>query len=165
MDERDLEILMAIAEAGTGSPEAIQERTGIPKSTVHYRINRMKEEGVVRNDLFDLDLETLGLRITVISEVMATFHEGYHETVGEKLGDIEGVNQVYFTMGDTDFVVIARLTDREMVEQLVERYEAIEEVERTSSKFVITTVKDQQRPILDYEMETLLGAGTPIGEE
>lgn len=165
MDERDIEILQAVAESGTGSPETIQERTGIPKSTVHYRINRLKEKGVVKNDLFDLDLEKLGLRITVITEVLATFHEGYHETVGEKLGDITGVNHVYFTMGDTDFVVIARLTDREMVEQLVERYESIEEVERTSSKFVITTVKDQQNPVLDYDIETLLGTGAALDTE
>ena len=157
MDQRDVEILLAVAEAGTGSPEVIQERTGIPKSTVHYRINRLKEEGVVENDLFDLDLEKIGLKITVISEVMANYGRGYHTEVGRKLGDIEGVNQVYFTMGDTDFVVIARLTDREMVETLIEEYESIDEVERTSSKFVVTTVKDQQRPVLDYEPETLLG--------
>ena len=165
MDRRDVEILLAVAEAGTGSPEVIQERTGIPKSTVHYRINRLKEEGIVENDLFDLDLEKLGLHITIISEIMASYEEGYHETVGTKLGEIEGVNQVFFTMGDTDFVVIARLTDREMVERLVERYEAIDEVERTSSQFVITTVKDQQRPVLDYEPGTLLGEDADEDEE
>jgi len=156
MDRRDLEILKAIAEAGTGSPERIQELTDIPKSTVHYRLNKLKEQGVITNDLYDLDLTKVGLNITVISEVMATFEKGYHDTVGEQLGEIEGVNQVYFTMGDTDFIVIARLTDREMVERLVEDYEAIEEVERTSSKFVITTVKDEPNPLNDYELETLL---------
>lgn len=158
MDERDLRILTAVAEAGTGSPDAIEAETGIPKSTVHYRIEKLREQGVIENDLFDVDLEKVGLDITVISEVMATFEEGYHETVGQKLGEIEGVTQVYFTMGDTDFVVIARLTDREMVERLVAAYESIDEVERTSSKFVITTVKDESNPLCDHDVETLLAA-------
>lgn len=160
MDERDLEILMAIAELGTGSPEAIQEETGIPKSTVHYRLTKLREDGVIENDLYDLDLENVGLKITVITEVMATYKQGYHETVGEKLGEVEGVNQVYFTMGDTDFVVISRLTDREMVERLVEDFEAIDEVERTSSKFVITTVKEEANALRDYDVETLRDALT-----
>lgn len=156
MDKRDLEILKAIAELGTGSPEAIQEETGIPKSTVHYRINKLREDGVVENDLFDLDLDAVGLPITVISEVDASYEESYHDRVGRELGDIEGVTQVYFTMGDTDFVVIARLTDREMVEELIEAYESIEEVVRTSSKFVITTVKDETNPLKEFSSDTLL---------
>ncbi|WP_160134272.1 Lrp/AsnC family transcriptional regulator [Halococcus salsus] len=158
MDERDLRILQAAAELGTGSPEAIAAHTEIPKSTVHYRITQLKERGVVTNDLLDVDPEKLGLEITVVTEVIADYQQDYHETVGEELAAIEGVNQVYFTMGDTDFVVIAHLTDREMVHELVAEYEAIDEVVRTSSQFVIGTVKQQSNPVNDFELETLLEA-------
>ena len=158
MDERDLRILQAAAELGTGSPEAIAAHTEIPKSTVHYRITQLKERGVVTNDLLDVDPEKLGLEITVVTEVIADYQQDYHETVGEELAAIEGVNQVYFTMGDTDFVVIAHLTDREMVHELVTAYEAIDEVVRTSSQFVIGTVKQQSNPVNDFELETLLEA-------
>lgn len=161
MDRRDLEILQAIAERGTGSPEVIEAETDIPKSTVHYRVKKLREEGVITNDRYDVDLEKVGLEITVISEVMAQYERGYHARVGEKLGEVEGVNQVYFTMGDTDFVVISKLTGREMVERLIEDFEAIDEVERTSSKFVITTVKDESNPLKDYDIDKLLDAVTP----
>lgn len=156
MDERDIRILQAIAQLGTGSPDELADYTDIPKSTVHYRLTKLKEAGVVTNDLFDIDLEKLGLDITVVTEVIAEYDEQYHKQVGTKLGEIEGVNQVYFTMGDTDFIVISHLSDREMVHRLVSDYERIDEVVRTSSRFVIETVKDEPHPLNDFESETLL---------
>jgi DNA-binding Lrp family transcriptional regulator len=156
IDKKGLRILSAIAKHKTGSPDRITEITGIPKSTVHYRIQQFKEEGIIKNDLFDVDLEKIGLSITLFSEVRAEFEEGYHERVGEKLGAIEGVNQVYFTLGDTDFIVISYLSSRQEVERLVEVFEATDGIERTSSKFVITTVKNESSPMADYETETLL---------
>lgn len=156
MDEKDIRILMAVAKEGTHSPDIIQEITGIPKSTVHYRLNKLREEEVLKNDLYDIDLEKIGISITLITEVYAEFGEGYHETVGDQLSEIEGVNQVYFTMGDTDFVVVAYVTSRKMVEDLIEDYESIKEIQRTSSKFVVKTVKNEPYPINDFEYETLI---------
>ncbi|WP_115865685.1 Lrp/AsnC family transcriptional regulator [Halorussus litoreus] len=158
MDEKDIRILTAVADEGVRSPDKIEDITGIPKSTVHYRLEQLREEGVLKNDVYDMDLEKLGLSITLISEVWAEFEEGYHETVGEQLADIEGVNQVYFTMGDTDFVVISHVTDRKMVESLIADYEAIDEIRRTSSKFVVTTVKDETYPLNDFDYQTLVDA-------
>ncbi|MDJ1434527.1 Lrp/AsnC family transcriptional regulator [Halostagnicola sp. A-GB9-2] len=156
MDQRDIRILQAIAQLGSGSPDEIADHTDIPKSTVHYRLTKLKEADVVTNDLFDIDLEKLGLDITVVTEVIAEYDEQYHKQVGNKLADIEGVNQVYFTMGDTDFVVISHLSDREMVNRLISDYERIDEVVRTSSQFVVETVKDEPNPLNDFELETLL---------
>lgn len=155
MDERDVEILKAIADLGEPSPKVIEAETGIPKSTVHYRLENLRKEGVIEDDLFNLDIESIGLDLTVISEVNAEYEEGYHETVGKKLSDIEGVNQVYFTMGDTDFIVIAHLADRKMVEELISAYERIEEVKRSSTSFVISTIKNEGTPLRDFELATL----------
>lgn len=155
MDERDVEILKTIADLGDPSPKVIEEATGIPKSTVHYRLENLREEGVIKDDLFNIDMTALGLDLVVISQVNAEYEEGYHKEIGRKLSEIEGVNQVYFTMGDTDFIVIANLSDRKMVEELVTKYERIDEVKRTSSRFVITTIKNEGTPLRDYELETL----------
>jgi DNA-binding Lrp family transcriptional regulator len=156
MDERDLQILTAIAELETGNTGAIHEETGIPESTIYYRLNNLRNEGIIENDLYDVDWSKLGLNMTVIAEVHATYEEEYHTRVGEKLSNVEGVSQVYFTMGETDFLVIAHLADREMVEDLIGDFEAIEEVSRTQSTFVVTTIKDEPRLLKNYDMETLL---------
>jgi len=155
MDERDVAILKAIADLGTDSPEQLHEETGIPVSTIHYRLNNLREEGVVTNDLMDVDLDAVGLGVTVIVEVLAEY-SGTYDTVAEKFRAIEGVTQVYLTMGETDFIVIAHLTDSDMVERLISDFEALEEVERTNSTFVISTLKDSQRALEAYDLETLV---------
>ena len=168
MDEKDLRILVAIARLGTGSTERLSAETGIPKSTVHYRLGNLRDEGIVTNDLLDVDLSRVGLNVTVITEVTAEYEEGCRDELGRKLEAVEGANQVYVTMGDTDFVVVSHLADRDMVGRLIEQYEAIDEVAHTSSKFVIETVKDERRPLNDFETDTLRrglnvdgGAGDP----
>ena len=158
MDEKDIQILTTIAEEGIDSPEKIERHTDIPKSTVHYRLNQLREDGILKNDLSDMDLAELGLSITLITEVYAEFGEGYHETVGEKIAEVEGVNQVYFTLGETDFVVVSHLSSREMVQRVVEDFEAIDGVRRTNSTFTIQTVKSEPNPLADFELETLLDA-------
>lgn len=162
MDKKDIRILNAIAKIGTGSAEKISEETNIPKSTVHYRLDNLQEKDVISNDLFDLNLEKLGLNIIVITEVWADYNKGYHNKVGEKLSKVNGVNQVYFTMGETDFVVISRLANRNMVEHIVEQFESIKEINRTSSKFAIKTIKDENRPLNDFDIELLFDNLKPL---
>ncbi|KTG08344.1 transcriptional regulator [Haloprofundus marisrubri] len=161
MDERDITLLKAISDLGTGSPERLHEETGIPVSTIHYRLNNLKEDGIIANDLYDVDLEKFGLGVTVIVEVLADY-SGSYDDVGEKLMAVEGVTQTYFTMGETDFIVIARLTGSEMVERLISEFEAIEEVDRTNSTYVISTLRDSQRVLQSYSVETLV---EELGEE
>ncbi|QCJ46657.1 MULTISPECIES: Lrp/AsnC family transcriptional regulator [Haloprofundus] len=161
MDERDITLLKAISDLGTGSPERLHEATGIPVSTIHYRLNNLKEDGIIENDLYDVDLEKFGLGVTVIVEVLADY-SGSYEDVGEKLMAVEGVTQTYFTMGETDFIVIARLTGSEMVERLISEFESIEEVDRTNSTYVISTLRDSQRVLQSYSVETLV---EELGEE
>lgn len=155
MDELDLQILKTISDMGTDSPSEIHEKTGIPESTIYYRLNNLRDQGVIKNDLYDLDLEKLGLGITIIIEVIAEYKEGYHEKIGEQISEIEGVSQVHFTMGERDFVVVAHIPNRTEVERLISDFESIEEVQRTQSKYTITTIKNEPRVLSTYSLETL----------
>ncbi len=155
MDERDVTLLKAISDLETGSPEKLHEETDIPVSTIHYRLNNLREAGVIENDLYDIDLEQFGLGVTVVVEVFADY-TGPYSDFGEKILDIEGVTQAYFTMGETDFIVVAHLTGREMVERLIGDFERIEEVDRTNSTFVISTLRDSHRVLQSYSLDTLL---------
>ncbi|WP_435143547.1 Lrp/AsnC family transcriptional regulator [Halobaculum sp. P14] len=164
MDERDVTILKAIADLETGSPERLHEETGIPVSTIHYRLNNLRDAGVIENDLYDVDLDALGLGVTVVLDVF-TDYSGTHHDVGEKLAEIEGVTQVYFTMGETDFMVTAHLSGREMVERLITDFERIDEVERTNSTFVVETVADAHSALQSYSLDTLVAELTDGGAQ
>ncbi|RAW43911.1 Lrp/AsnC family transcriptional regulator [Halorubrum sp. 48-1-W] len=155
LDERDVEILKALFQLGDPSTKPIAERTGIPKSTVHYRLQNLRDSGVLRNELNEIDPDVLGLGVRIITHVTAEYEEGYHETVGQQLRDIEGVASVYFTMGDTDFIVISYLPNNTYVEHLVQEFEGIDGVMRTSSTLVITTIKEDTNPVRGYDLDSL----------
>jgi len=156
MDERDLRILKAVTDLGTDNLEAVAAETNIAKSTVHYRLQRLQEKGIIENDLWEMNLESLGLSITVISEILAQYGEDYQERVGAKISAIPGVNKVYWTMGEVDFIAIAHLPSQSHLRDLFRSYESIEEVQRTNSTYVIDTVKDERFPLRDYDLSMLL---------
>ncbi|OIB57129.1 Lrp/AsnC family transcriptional regulator [Natrialba sp. SSL1] len=156
VDKKDLRILKAIADEETRSPERIAELTDVPLSTVHYRIDSLQERGIIRNDHYDIDMAALGFPITFIVEVIAEHGEGYREDVGDRLLEIDGVTQVYFAAGDTDFIAISQLSDRSMVESLVSEFESMDGVVRTKSTFTISTLRDGHEPLQQYSMETLV---------
>jgi DNA-binding Lrp family transcriptional regulator len=159
MDDRDVRLLKAISELGTGSPERLHEETDIPVSTIHYRLNNLREAGVIENDCYDLDLDALGLGVTVILEVL-TDYSGSHEAVADDIEAIEGVTQLFSTMGETDYVAIARLHDGDDVGRLIRDFETVDAVERTNSTYVIDELHEDARALGSYSMETLLATLT-----
>lgn len=75
--------------------------------------------------------------MVAVTDASVTHESGYSETIGEQLVDIAGVEKVFYTMGDVDFVVISRVRDREQLNGLIDEMVAIEGVNETSSRFVM----------------------------
>ena len=91
---------------------SLEELAGEPdfsKSTVHYRLNKLKDSGVIEGVTAELNPLAFDPEMEAITDVSVTHEQGYSETIGEQLATIDGVEQVYYTMGDTDFVVISRV--------------------------------------------------------
>jgi len=157
MDEKDIHILKALQEYETTSTDRVSEATGIPLSTIHYRLNNLREEGVIANDRLDIDLDEFGLGVTVIVEVITKDDQSHTES-GAAIAEIEGVTKVFFTMGNTDFIALARLPDSDSVERLISQFEDLDEVARTNSTFVIERELDSQFPLKQYSEATLIDA-------
>ena len=156
LDERDLEILWTISETGTRNIEKLEDMTGIPRSTISYRINNLRDKGVLANEVFDMDLEELGLELVVISEIHVDVRSHSIDDVGESIADIEGVNQVYYTMGETDFISIAYLPAHESIQRLMNEFGSLDGILRTNSKYVVGTYKNNRNPLSDYALDTII---------
>lgn len=158
LDDRDVRILKTIADDETRSPNHISDQTEIPLSTVKFRIKNLREAGVIRNEQYDIDLEELGLSITFIVEIVAEYKENFHEEIGNRLTDVDCVTQVYFTAGETDFFIVARLPNADYVERLIADLEKLDGVERTVSTYSISTLQDEHKPLQHISADTLRDA-------
>jgi DNA-binding Lrp family transcriptional regulator len=137
LDENDLDIIRELERGDDKNFEELADELGLSKSTVHYRLNRLKETGVITEISANVDPHALGLSMTVITEVYVSHESGYADEIGEELVDVAGVQEVYYTMGDVDFMVVSRVQNHEQMNDLIDRIVAIDGVNETSSRFVM----------------------------
>lgn len=139
-DETDLELLEAIEADFDVSLDTLASKLGFSKSTIHYRLKKLRESGIIEGVTADLNPVPFGLNMVAITEVSVTHEHGYSESVGAGLAALDGVEQVYYTMGDVDFVCISRVQDRSQMNNVIEDMVAIETVNETSSRFVMDEI-------------------------
>ncbi len=145
LDELDLVILKILQEDCKRNIGEISEILKIPKSTVHYRIGRLEKLGFIEGCYAKVSAEKLGKNLVAITLVRAKYRPGYHEKVGEKIKELPGVWAVYFVFGETDFVVLLRVSDVKELMKTIEQMMNIEEIERTSTMIVAKTIKEDPR--------------------
>lgn len=141
LDDVDLELLSFIEDDFDVNLSELSDELELSKSAVHYRINKLKEAGVVTGVTADLDPLAFGLNMVAITEVSVTHESGYAEDIGGRLAEIQGVEQVYYTMGDVDFMVISRVQNRDQLNGLIDSMVDIDGVNETSSRFVMREIK------------------------
>ena len=85
----------------------------ISKSAVHYRVKKLERSGVIEGYHAKLNAEKIGKGYEAITLIRAKFSPNYHEKLGERLASLPGVWAVYFTFGESDFIILTRGVDRE----------------------------------------------------
>lgn len=153
-DEIDLALLETIEEDFDVSLETLAEELDLSKSAIHYRLNKLKDEGVIKGRTADIDPDPFGLDMVAITDVSVSHEQGYSEVIGTKLAEINGVEQVYYTMGDVDFVTITRVQNRTQMNEVIETMVGIEGVNETSSRFVMSEVKSNPQTLTNMSKET-----------
>lgn len=144
LDETDLAILEHIEADFDVSLETLAEELDISKSAVHYRMNKLKENGVIKGVTANVDPLAFGLEMVAITDISVTHESGYSEEIGESLAALDGIDQVYYTMGNVDFVTISRVQSRDQLNDLVDQIVAIDGVNETSSRFVLKEFENKQ---------------------
>ncbi|MFB6185065.1 MAG: Lrp/AsnC family transcriptional regulator [Haloarculaceae archaeon] len=158
LDEVDLALLECVEDDFDVNLDELADELDLSRSAVHYRLNKLKEEGVVTGVTADLDPVSLDLDMVAITQVSVTHEAGYSEDIGTQLADLAGVEQVYYTMGDVDFVLVCRVQDRSQMNDVIEHIVAIDGVNETSSRFVMDEIETHPRvtPVLSEEMKSSL---------
>jgi DNA-binding Lrp family transcriptional regulator len=152
-DEKDLSLLAYVEDDFDVSLDVLADKLDLSKSAVHYRVKKLKERGVIEGITADLNPEPFGLKMVAITEVSVTHERGYSENIGTELGELDGVEQVYYTMGDVDFVVISRVQNRDQMNEVIENMVAVEGVNETSSRFVMDEISTNPKFMANLSSE------------
>jgi DNA-binding Lrp family transcriptional regulator len=145
LDDVDKTILQALQKDCRIPLHQIARRLGVPKSTVHYRVRRLEDEGIIQGYYAKVNPSLLGGDYVAVVLVRAKYGPGYHEKVGRRLAKVPGVWAVYYVLGDTDFVILVRAVNRADYMQKIEILSSMRDIERTSTLAVANTVKEEPR--------------------
>ena len=143
LSEIDIGILEILQEDGRASFSAISRELGIAESTVRYRVEKLKDSGVITGFQAHLNPRRVGLGITAIalikvnaaeiveaSETLATFDESHH---------------LFRTTGSYDLVSVVHARDIVHLNDLIERIKKIPGVREASVEVATHLVKTEPK--------------------
>lgn len=142
LDKSDRTILKMLQEDCNISLKKIGEKTGLSSSTVHYRVNRLIEEGVITGFKACVNPLKVGKEILAISLITGRYGPDYSKKIGEKISKLPGVWATYFLLGNIDFAVLLRASSREELKDIVDSFIRIDEVERSNTYLILDRIKE-----------------------
>lgn len=155
LDEVDFKILRQLDERGDVNVDELSDELGVSTSTIYYRMDKYREKGIVTGKITHLDAQKIGLGLTTITEINATYAGPGYEEVAEKLMGFSGVQRVFFMLGEMSFYVISRVQDHEHLQRLMEEIIQTEGIENSTTNVVLRTFKDENRLLVNYDDKDL----------
>lgn len=145
LDEKDLEILKILEENADLTTRQISKKTNIPITTVHNRIKKMKNSGIIKKYTIVPDYKKLGKDITAFILVEIEYPENKNnfsqEDVGREISKYEEVEEVSVVTGKKDIVVKVRMENVDKLNDfLTKTLREIKGVDRTETMVVLKEV-------------------------
>ncbi len=144
MDDKDSRILDELSRNSRQSTALISRSTGIPRVTVHDRLDKLKKNGVIKRFTVELDYAKLGLPVTALALVTydRSANLDQHE-VARKIVGLSGVYEVQIISGQWDFLVKIRAASINDVGMLIiDNIRKLEGVNQTLTMAVFETIKE-----------------------
>lgn len=142
-DETDLMILRELQEDAMTSYRDIAEKLNLSVGTVHNRIKRLKEVGLIKSFSALVDAEKLGYGLTAIV-LMQVEGERIVE-VEERLATSKSIIAVYDTTGEFDIIAIGKFKNREDLNTFIKDVLKIQSIKRTVTSIALNVVKEDLR--------------------
>ncbi|WP_371193058.1 Lrp/AsnC family transcriptional regulator [Glaciecola sp. SC05] len=141
MDKLDTKLLGLMQEDAGLSVGNLAEQIGISKSACWRRIQKLEENGVIRQRVTLLEPTKIGLSLTVFISVRTSQHNPkWAENFKAAVQDISGITEVYRMGGDVDYLLKAIVSDMSGYDRLYQKLIAADLFEVTAG-FVMETMK------------------------
>jgi Lrp/AsnC family transcriptional regulator, leucine-responsive regulatory protein len=143
IDKFDLKILALLQSDNKLSQRQISDSVNLSTSAVNRRIAMMEQSGVIHANVALVDPTKVGRPITVIVEVSVESEKlDLINQVKTRFKNCPQVQQLYYTTGETDFVLIICVADMAEYQQITHQlFFDDENVKRFHTKVVMERSK------------------------
>jgi len=147
LDKVDREILKILQKDARISFSKIAKMLDLSESTIHMRIKRLREEGVLRGFYADIDPEKLGLKVSAF--IMLKADPKTYQEVLERLKAMKEVVEIYDVTGEYYALLKVMVHDNEELASVLDKIGRMEGVTDTYTMMVLRVIKESKRIDLD----------------
>ncbi len=140
LDATDTQLLRLLMEDGRQSHRELARRADVGLATVSRRMRQLEERGILKGTLPLLDADGVGWGLTVV--VGLRIEKGHLRDVQQKIAQDPRVFAVYDITGEWDGLVLARLRDRDDLDDLAKTTLSLDHIMRTNTMVVLQTVHE-----------------------
>lgn len=143
MDDKDRRILACLEADARMAYADIAKQVGLSASSVHDRVRKLEQIGVIKGYRADLDLEKIGLPITAI--VSLALSPTSPENIPALIAEFGLVESCYSIAGDNSYALLVRAPSTKALEELVDSLRA--KLSVTTRTTIVLSTPFEGRPI------------------
>ena len=142
IDSTDAKILSLLMRNGKIPVRKIAEILGLGESTVHVRLRRLEESGVLKGYSAVVDTEKLGLKIKALIQVDAD--PAYIDEVVDELAKNPHIMGIYTSTGDFNLMALVISHDPSTILELLSKLTSSEGVRRTNIVYLLKNLSARE---------------------
>ncbi len=142
-DETDKRIISEYLKDARISYREVAKRLQLAVGTVLTRTKKLENDGIIKSYSAILDYDKLGYDIIAISDI--TVSKGKLTDVENAIAKLSPTCAVYDVTGENDVIIVSKFKNREEMSDFTKKLLSMSNVERTNSKLVLNTVKEDFR--------------------
>jgi Lrp/AsnC family transcriptional regulator for asnA, asnC and gidA len=149
IDNTDLKILEILTQDAKKPYTEVAKRVFVSQGTIHVRMNKMEEAGIVERTTLRLNYSKLGFDITAFIGIYLE-KSALYEKVLEKLKEIKEITNIHYTTGNYSMFVKIHCRDtNHLKEVLHEKMQQVEGIERTETMISLEESLDRNLKLTD----------------
>ncbi len=147
MDDIDKKIIDVLKDNARWSTQKIAKKTGIPITTVHYRIKKLEGEGIIKKYTVGLDYKKMGVPICAFVLIVVDYNDMKEKNLtqhqlAQKLLLKPQVEAASMVAGRFDIIVKLRVANVDELNQFVTvDMRNMQGVERTETMLVLNDLQ------------------------
>ena len=146
LDNIDLSILKEFADDARKSYRELAKKLGVSPATIHERVKKLKNVGIIRKFAVQVDYDKLGFKVTAIIQIKA---EGKNiVSLEEDLAELPNVVAVYDINGEYDVFIIAKFRDFSELNKFIKDLQKRNDIGSTNIVMAFKVVKEDFSSLL-----------------
>jgi len=141
-----MKILEQLLQDSTQNYRNIARLTGTTAGTVHNRIRKMRESGILERFTVRVNPLELGYDLCIIMDIQVK--GGYLERVQKRYSRDPNICAIYDITGENDTTLVAKFRTMTELNRFVKGVASDKNVIRTSTKIVLNVLKEEPVPTL-----------------